>query len=141
VELRPTPETTAGLARVGILRPLRIRDFALLWAGAAVSLAGDGVYVVALAWQVYALSDSPTALSLVGVAWTLPIGLFVLLGGVVSDRFERRRIMIGADLVSKTWSCYQGGERACGICPTCAERLAAFKELGLSDPLPYAQES
>ena len=82
------------LSRVGILRPLRIRDFALLWAGATVSLAGDGVYVVALAWQVYELSDSPTALSLVGVAWTLPLGLFVLLGGVVSDRFERRRIMI-----------------------------------------------
>lgn len=99
MELRPTPETTAGLARVGILRPLRIRDFALLWAGAAVSLAGDGIYVVALAWQVYALSDSPTALALVGVAWTLPIGLFVLLGGVVSDRFERRRIMIVTDLL------------------------------------------
>ncbi len=87
------------LSRVGILRPLRVRDFALLWAGAAVSLAGDGVYVVALAWQVYALSDSPTALSLVGVAWTLPVGIFVLLGGVVSDRFERRRIMIVADVV------------------------------------------
>lgn len=87
------------LSRVGILRPLRVRDFALLWAGATVSLMGDGVYVVALAWQVYALSDSPTALSLVGVAWTLPVGLFVLLGGVVSDRFERRRIMIAADVV------------------------------------------
>src|SRR5262245_59123238 len=87
------------LSRVGILRPLRIRDFALLWAGATVSLAGDGVYVVALAWQVYELSDSPTALSIVGLAWTLPIGLFVLLGGVVSDRFERRRIMISADVV------------------------------------------
>jgi MFS family permease len=90
---------TGRLSRVGILRPLRIRDFALLWAGAAVSLAGDGVYVVALAWQVYELSDSPTALSLVGVAWTAPLGLFVLLGGVVSDRFSRRRIMIAADLV------------------------------------------
>jgi MFS family permease len=54
---------------------------------------------VAIAWQVYTLSDSPTALSLVGVAWTLPLGLFVLLGGVVSDRFERRRIMIAADVV------------------------------------------
>ena len=100
MELGPTPETDTGrLSRIGILRPLRIRDFALLWAGATVSLAGDGVYVVALAWQVYELSDSPTALQLVGVAWTLPVGLFVLLGGVVSDRFERRRIMIAADLV------------------------------------------
>jgi hypothetical protein len=100
MELRQAPEPTrrAPLARLGILRPLRIRDFALLWAGATVSLAGDGVYVVALAWQVYELSNSPTALSLVGVAWTLPLGLFVLLGGVVSDRVERRRVMIAADV-------------------------------------------
>ncbi|MGH3023884.1 MAG: MFS transporter [Gaiellaceae bacterium] len=86
------------LGRLGVLRPLRIRDFALLWAGATVSLAGDGVYVVALAWQVYDLSNSPTALSLVGVAWTLPLGLFLLLGGVVSDRVDRRRVMIAADV-------------------------------------------
>jgi MFS family permease len=78
---------------------LRIRDFALLWAGTSVSLVGDGVYFVALAWQVYDLSGSPTALSIVGVAWTLPLALFVLLGGVVTDRVERRRVMIGADIV------------------------------------------
>ena len=78
---------------------LRIRDFALLWAGMSVSLVGDGLYFVALAWQVYDLSGSPTALSIVGVAWTLPLALFVLLGGVVTDRVERRRVMIGADAV------------------------------------------
>jgi MFS family permease len=78
---------------------LRIRDFALLWAGMSVSLVGDGVYVVTLAWQVYDLSGSPTALSVVGVAWTLPLALFVLLGGVVTDRVERRRVMIAADVV------------------------------------------
>jgi MFS family permease len=78
---------------------LRIRDFALLWVGMSVSLIGDGVYFVALAWQVYDLSDSPTALSVVGLAWTLPLALFVLLGGVVTDRVERRRVMIAADLV------------------------------------------
>jgi MFS family permease len=65
----------------------------------SVSLLGDGVYYVALAWQVYDLSGSPTALSVVGVAWTLPLAVFVLLGGVVTDRVERRRVMIGADLV------------------------------------------
>ena len=84
---------------VRIPAALRIRDFALLWAGMSVSLVGDGVYFVALAWQVYDLSDSPTALSIVGVAWTLPLALFVLLGGVVTDRVERRRVMIAADLV------------------------------------------
>jgi MFS family permease len=101
MEIRPAPEreNRASRSRIGILRPLGIRDFALLWAGATVSLAGDGVYIVAIAWQVYELSNSPTALSLVGLAWTLPIGIFVLIGGVISDRFERRRIMIAADLV------------------------------------------
>jgi 7-cyano-7-deazaguanine synthase len=36
-----------------------------------------------------------------------------------------------------TWSCYRGGERACGACPTCVERLNAFKEVGTDDPLAY----
>jgi Transmembrane secretion effector len=93
------PATTKGLRHVKILRPLAIRDFALLWTGAAVSLLGDGVYIVAIAWQVYELSDTPTALSLVGVAWTLPMAAFLLVGGVVSDRFDRREIMIATDLV------------------------------------------
>jgi DHA3 family tetracycline resistance protein-like MFS transporter len=93
------PETTIGLRRVKILRPLAIRDFALLWTGAAVSLLGDGVYIVAIAWQVYEISDTPTALSLIGVAWTLPMAAFLLVGGVVSDRFDRQRIMIATDIV------------------------------------------
>jgi MFS family permease len=80
-----------------ILRPLRIRDFALLFGGTTVSMFGDGIYLVAIAWQVYELSNVPTALSIVGVAWTLPMVLFLLVGGVLGDRFDRRRLMIGAD--------------------------------------------
>lgn len=38
---------------------------------------------------------------------------------------------------SSTWSCYRGGETACGACPTCVERIQAFRECGASDPLPY----
>lgn len=38
---------------------------------------------------------------------------------------------------SQTWSCYEGREVACGQCPTCAERLKAFADVGIDDPLPY----
>lgn len=82
-----------------IVRPLRDRDFALLAAGLAVSLIGDGLYLVAVAWQVYDLSNTPSALALVGLAWSIGLALFLLTGGVVSDRFDRRRVMIAADLV------------------------------------------
>jgi 7-cyano-7-deazaguanine synthase len=37
-----------------------------------------------------------------------------------------------------TWSCYQSEEVACGVCDSCALRLRAFEEAGLSDPIPYA---
>ena len=92
----PRPRSATG---VRILRPLRIRDFALLFGGTTVSLFGDGIYVVALAWQVYDLSNVPTALSVVGVAWTLPMVIFLLVGGVLGDRFDRRRLMIAGDAI------------------------------------------
>ena len=63
------------------------------------SLIGDGIFLVALAWQVYEISNVPTALSIVGVAMTLPQILFLLIGGVVSDRFDRRWVMIAADAI------------------------------------------
>jgi hypothetical protein len=97
------PPRIAPLARVAdrfkLLAPLRVRDFRLLWAGASVSLLGDGIFIVAIAWQVYALSNAPTALAVVGVAMSLPQAVFVLFGGVVSDRFDRRVVMIAADCV------------------------------------------
>jgi MFS family permease len=87
-----------GFSRVRMLTPLRHRDFRLLWSGMCVSLMGDGIFLVAMAWQVYALSNAPTALSLVGIAMTVPTIMFLLLGGVVSDRLDRRRVMLAADL-------------------------------------------
>ncbi|HET9497895.1 MAG TPA: MFS transporter [Candidatus Limnocylindria bacterium] len=88
-----------GLGRVGVLQPLAERDFALLTAGSFVSQLGDGFFFVALAWQVYDISNVPTAMSVVGLAWTLPLILFVLVGGVFSDRYDRRWLMVGADLI------------------------------------------
>jgi hypothetical protein len=84
---------------IGILRPLHLRDFALLWTGMAISMVGDGVYFVAIAWQVYEISNRPSALALVGVAWSLPQVLLMLLSGALADRFNRRRLMIAGDLI------------------------------------------
>ena len=77
-----------------MLAPLRDRDFAVLWCGMAISLLGDGIYFVAVAWEAYSLSNAPTALSVVGVAWTLPTVAFLLVGGAISDRYERRRVLL-----------------------------------------------
>ncbi len=82
-----------------ILAPLRLRGFRVLWAGMTISLVGDGVTLVAIAWQVYQLSDLPSALGITMMAMSIPQVLLLLFGGMLSDRFERRRVMIGADLV------------------------------------------
>jgi MFS family permease len=82
-----------------ILEPLRIRDFRLLWSGLAISLLGDGIYLVAIAWQVYELSDAPTALAIVGVCLTVPQIALVLFGGAITDRLERRRVLLAADVL------------------------------------------
>jgi DHA3 family tetracycline resistance protein-like MFS transporter len=87
------------VVRPALLQPLRQRDFALLWFGMTISLLGDGIYFVAIAWQVYDLSDSPTSLSLVGLSWSIGMVACLLAGGVASDRFDRRLVMIGADTV------------------------------------------
>jgi MFS family permease len=88
-----------GFTTSGLFSPLRERDFLLLWTGLTVSLLGDGVFVVAVAWQAYELSDSPTALSMVMLAMTVPHVLLLLFGGVVSDRSDRRTVMLVSDIV------------------------------------------
>jgi predicted outer membrane lipoprotein len=93
-------DTRSLFERVGVLRPLRIRDFRLLWTGMTVSMIGDGVYIVAVAWLVYQeLGASPAALAAVGVAWTTPQVVFVLASGALSDRMDRRWLMVAGDLI------------------------------------------
>ena len=64
-----------------------------------ISLLGDGFYLVAIAWQVYELSDAPAALAVVGVCLTVPQVVLVLLGGAITDRAERRRVLLTADVL------------------------------------------
>jgi len=75
-----------------------VRDFTLYWTARTVSFVGDGFMFVALPWQVYELSNSPSAMGLVGALQTASILAFVLFGGVASDRFERKRVIVVADV-------------------------------------------
>jgi MFS family permease len=86
-------------SRLRLLTPFRHREFRLLWTGMTVSLIGDGITTIALAWQAYDLSNLPTAFSVVGFAMTLPQVVLLLVGGAVSDRFERRKVMLAADAI------------------------------------------
>jgi DHA3 family tetracycline resistance protein-like MFS transporter len=85
--------------RIGILRPLGVRDFAFLWTGMTVSMIGDGIYLVAIAWQVLQIENRPGALALVGIAWSLPQVVLVLASGALADRFDRRVLMIAGDVI------------------------------------------
>ena len=51
----------------------------------------------------------------------------------------RRGLELGVDY-SLTWSCYKGGQKACGRCGTCTERIEAFKKVGVKDPIEYEIE-
>jgi DHA3 family tetracycline resistance protein-like MFS transporter len=87
-----------GFSRVNLLTPLRHREFRLLWTGMTVSLLGDGIFLIAMAWQAYALWNAPAALSILGIGMTIPTIAFLLPGGVLSDRLDRRLVMLVADL-------------------------------------------
>ena len=79
--------------------PLRARPFRLLFAGRAVSSFGDRLVPVALTFAVLHLTGSLSDLGLVLAAQTVPLVLFVLLGGVWADRLPRQRVMLASDLV------------------------------------------
>src|SRR5262249_15084219 len=79
--------------------PLRSPEFRRLWAGQTVSLVGDGVFLIALAWAAYAVWNAPAALAVIGIAMTVPTIAFLLVGGAISDRVDRRVVMICSDVV------------------------------------------
>jgi MFS family permease len=82
-------------------RPLaafQSRDFTLLWLGNLVSLAGTEMSRTAVTWQVYQLTGDPLALGAIGLARLIPLVLLAMGAGVLADAFDRRKLMIGAQL-------------------------------------------
>jgi len=67
--------------------------------GDVVSFFGDWFNTIALYSIVERLTDSPFALGLVFITKMLPMGLVSPIAGLIADRFNRRRLMIGADIL------------------------------------------
>src|SRR5437588_7282898 len=73
---------------------LRHRDFRLLWLGPIISVTGSQMQLVAVNWHIYLLTSSALALGMVGLFRAGPIIWCSLMGGVVADVIDRRRLMI-----------------------------------------------
>ena len=83
-----------NLHRMRALRPLASRDYRLLFAAVGIEVFGTGMWTIVMVFQVLALDDSPLALSAVATGMSLGLFAFSILGGVVADRFSKRRIII-----------------------------------------------
>ena len=79
--------------------PLRHRDFRLLWTGSLVSSVGTWMQKVAQGWVVLTLTGSPFWLGVDAFLGDAPFLVFSLLGGVLADRAERRRILMASQVV------------------------------------------
>ncbi|HEX8722814.1 MAG TPA: MFS transporter [Pyrinomonadaceae bacterium] len=119
-------DSPAPPARHKSFAALRYRDFRLLWAGQFFSLTGSQMQLVAINWHVYLLMRprgepaAAAALGLVGLVRVLPIVVCSLVGGVVADAADRKRLM----LITQT------------VMLLSAAALAAFTASGLEQVWP-----
>jgi MFS family permease len=96
VAARSSPESVSEgrASRLPVaLQSLKHRNYRLLWMGNLISQSGDWMDQVAFSWLVYDMTHSTVSLALVNVCRAGPILFFTLIGGVVADRFERRKLL------------------------------------------------
>jgi len=106
---RPEPQTRATAAPVPAepflqrtLAAFSYRDFRVLWFGAFTSTVGTWMQKVAQSWLVFDLTKSSFFLGLDDFFGQLPILLFTLVGGVIADRHDRRRLLLGSQYIQMT---------------------------------------
>ncbi len=85
-----------------VFKAFHYRDFRLMWIGACTSSIGTWMQIVAQGWLIYRLSHSAFLLALDQFLAGLPIFLFSLVGGVVADRVERRKILLVSQYIQMT---------------------------------------
>ncbi|HSF58815.1 MAG TPA: MFS transporter [Candidatus Binatia bacterium] len=80
--------------RQSLVAVLRHRDFRIFWTGLFVSGMGSQFTTVAMAWQIYELTNSPLQIGLIGLARAVPQVVLLLLGGLLADAINRRTLML-----------------------------------------------
>jgi MFS family permease len=86
------PETT--VIKIPLARALRHRDFRLFWTGNFLSNIGTWMQNIAQGWLVLKLTNSAFWLGLVGFCSSIPILLFALIGGVIADHANKRKLLM-----------------------------------------------
>ncbi|MDX2266685.1 MAG: MFS transporter [Bryobacter sp.] len=88
--------------RKEIFKAFEYPEFRLMWLGACTSSIGTWMQKLAQSWLVYEITGSPWFLGLDAFLGEIPIFLFSMVGGVVADRFDRRKILVISQLVQMT---------------------------------------
>jgi len=77
-----------------LFSPLRHRDFRLFWTGLLLSSVGSQFTTVAMAWQIYELTNSPLQIGMIGLVRAVPQMIVLLFGGLLADAINRRKLMM-----------------------------------------------
>ncbi|MET0502023.1 MAG: MFS transporter [Candidatus Binatia bacterium] len=92
--------TARGHRIAAALSALRHRNYRLYWLGQLSSVLAQSMEGIAQSWLVLELTNSPLLLGFTGLAFAAPTITLTLIGGVIADRSDRRRIMILSQLGS-----------------------------------------
>ncbi len=85
--------------QLNAFRPLRHREFALLWWAGLASNIGGWMHDMAAGWTMATLNTSPAMVALVQAATTLPVCLLAFAAGTLADRVDKRRLLIAVQIV------------------------------------------
>jgi MFS family permease len=102
------PPDDAGSRLPGFLSAFAFRNFRLLWIGAFLSSIGTWTQDVALAWLIHTRMGDPVYLGLRAFAADAPLIAFMLLGGAVADRVDRRQILLTSNVLQMSFAAALG---------------------------------
>ena len=99
IEVEPQSDSMKPSTLRRVFKAFQYRDFRLMWIGACTSSVGTWMQIVAQGWLIYRLSHSAFLLALDQFLGGIPIFLFTLIGGVVADRVERRKVLLASQYI------------------------------------------